>query len=244
MTKKKTTTEQELWWPRPYISWSQYNLWKTSQRQYLAHYCPSHCRFCGTRLWRPDWTSGHCRECFNVVISEWTNPAMELGLRVAEMLEHNGVKQHDKMLEYYRQTLPKYPFHEFQILKSFLGIKFSGKLDGFDPKKLIIGEYKTGRDWSQERADHHRQLDWYQLLVWLQYRRMAKKIYLHWIPTRFNIETMLPELTGEVKTFESPRTKAQILKMAADAQVVHKEIGIACGALPDPYVVHRVFPMS
>lgn len=232
----------ELWWPRPYISWSQYNKWRTSERQYLAHYCPEQCGWCGSALWREDWTAGRCHECWEPVISEWTNPAMQLGSQVALMLERNHIPHDDPMLEFYRQKLPKYPHHEYQIVIDFAGMKFSGKLDGWDPKTRTIGEYKTGRDWSQARADLHEQLDFYQLLVWKHTGRLAKRILLHWIPTRFNFSTMKPELTGDVVTFETQRTKEQMLKIAADAKKAYLEIGAACAAIPNPFVIHRKFP--
>jgi hypothetical protein len=226
-------SKNKLWWPRPYISWSAFEKWTGSPNEFVKHYCPPQCRSCGEILWRPDWESGKCHTCGQPVISEWTNPPMQIGLRVADMLESDD-PQEDEMLEHYRTLLPKYPHREFAINEEFAGIRFAGKLDGWNPGTMTIGEYKTGKDWSQRRADEHRQLDFYQLLIFLLYGKLAERIRLHWMPTRFNFGTMLPELTGAIETFETMSTKADALKMASDAIKAYQEIGERCGSLPMP----------
>ena len=231
-----TTSKQsksKIWWPREYISWSQFEKWEQGPNSYLRNYCPESCRSCGTLLWRPDWESGRCYACDQPVLSEWTNPAMQIGIRMAEMLESDE-PQWDPMLEHYRNILPKYPHREFAITQEFAGIKFAGKLDGWDPKTMTIGEYKTGVSWSQKRADTHRQLDFYQFLILVLYGNLAERIRLHWMPTKFNVGTMLPELTGKVQTFETMRTKQDAMRMAADAIKARAEIGKVCGALKIP----------
>lgn len=235
--KQSSESQKNNWWPRKHISWSQFEKWRGSPNEYIRHYCPASCQFCGVPLWRPDWGSGYCHECAGPVMAEITNTAMQIGLQIASMLEHNGVKHRDPVIENYRRTLPKYPYHEFPIDIDYIGITFTGKLDGWDPENLVIGEYKTGKDWTAERAEKHRQLDFYQLLVWRKTGKLAERIRLHWIPTRFNFDTMQPELTGEpCQTFETFRTKKDAQIMAADALRVHREIGKACGSIPNPYV--------
>lgn len=244
-TSKRSKQNSALWWSRPYLSWSQFEKWTGSPNEYVKHYCPDNCRSCGEMLWRPDWESGECHTCFQPVISEWTNPAMQIGLRVADMLETDE-PQRDPMLEHYRNILPKYPHREFAIKVDFAGMRFAGKLDGWNPRGMHIGEYKTGKDWSQKRADEHRQLDFYQLLVWRLYGKLAERITLHWMPTRFNFGAMLPELTGAVENFETMRSKADAMQMAADGTNAYQAIGERCGAIDIPYgyignagVIHR-----
>ena len=221
------------WWPRPYMSWSQFEKWTSSPNEYVRHYCPSQCRSCGTELWRPDWEGGRCHTCGQPVLSEWTNAAMQIGLQIASMLEADE-PQEDPKLELYRTFIPKPTHHEFAINRPFAGIRFVGKLDGWTPKTMTIDEYKTGRDWSQQRADRHRQLDFYQLLIWLLYGKLADRIRLIWLPTRFDIGIMAPELTGEIVTFDTMRTKQDAMRMASDTIKARAEIGMVCGALPMP----------
>lgn len=202
MTSSKRLTENsDSWHPRPYLSWSQFDKWTRNPNEYIRHYLYGD--------------------------PEWTNPYMQIGLMVADMLEHDDAKG-DPTMEHFRAFLPRYPYHEFAIDRPFAGMRFAGKLDGWDPATRTVGEYKTGLDWSQERADSHRQLDFYCLLVWLLTGSMPERLLLHWIPTRINFFTLQPELTGDIRTFETMRTKHDMLKMAADAKRVWREIGKRC----------------
>lgn len=186
-------------WPREYLSWSQLDCFERSPREYILRY---------------------------VYGDRRTNPAMELGKRMAEMLEKD-TEQDDEQLEFYRTFLPHYPQSEFEIKAEIAGVPLLGKLDGFQEETLEIGEYKTGRNWTQERADSHRQLDFYAMLVWKKYGKLPGKITLHWIPTRLN-EAGQPELTGEIQHFETARTLQQVLQIAADAKKAWGSIGRLC----------------
>lgn len=195
---KKTSTARR--YPRPYLSWSQLELFRKSPREYAMRY---------------------------IYGSNPTNPAMELGKVVAEMLEKD-TEQEDAALEHARIFLPSYPSKEHEIRATIAGVPLLGKLDGYDPVKGLIGEYKTGRLWTQERADKHRQLDFYALLVHLAYRVPVDRIgiTLHWLPTEWNNGD--PKITGDIVNFETSRTTSDILNISKEIVDTWKAIGEFC----------------
>ena len=150
---------------------------------------------------------------------------MELGKYVAEMIEHDE-EQEDEVLENLRIFLPQYQNKEFKIEAEINGVPILGKLDGFNTDPIKVGEYKTGRFWSQEMADDTEQLDWYALLVYLKFRVLPDKIpmTLTWMPTDWNGGD--PQVTGEIVNFETRRSTMRVLMIGKKIVDVWKEIGI------------------
>ena len=108
----KVSLDKPIKMPRPYISWSQLSLFERNPIEYASIYLYGDKR---------------------------TNPRMELGKAVAEMLE-KGEENTDKNLEFYRVFLPQYPHKEFDV-KAMLGdILLFGKLDGFDDRCSACGQ--------------------------------------------------------------------------------------------------------
>lgn len=196
---KSTPKKIKPFWPRPYLSWSQLDCFEHSPMEYIKRYIYGESK---------------------------STPAMEFGKRMAEMLEHD-TEQEDEELEFYRTFLPRYEKHEHEIRTEFAGVPLLGKLDGFNEDGLVIGEYKTGREWTAEKVRKHRQLDFYAMLVYKKYGKLPSKIMLHWIPTEINGSGKLGA-TGEIKQFETIRTMAQVFKIAADAKRAWDEIGRIC----------------
>ena len=157
------------------------------------------------------------------------NPAMQLGKKVAEMVEKDE-EQEDEILEHLRIYLPQYKHKEYEINTTFNGIKLKGFLDGFEPPpKLVVGEYKTGRLWTQDMADRTEQLHWYALLVHLAFKIPPEKIrfVLTWMPTEWEVGNIIRP-TGDIQNFETKRTTADCLKIGKKIIKAHQEIGQFC----------------
>ena len=191
-------------WPRKYLSWSQYSCWISSGTSHYEYFR---------------------RYLYNEPLP--TTPAMQLGSRMAEMLDKRDQPTGDTMLEHYRTFLPRYEHREEEVRENYGLVPLLAKPDGFTVKvngDILCGEYKTGKLWTQERADAHEQIDFYDLVFWKKYGVIPLNT-IHWIPTYTEPETgrILP--TGDWKDFPTLRTDAQLIKFGARLMMVWNEIG-------------------
>lgn len=173
--------------PRGYLSWSQLSLWEKDPNMYYQVYVEG--------------------------LDQFRTKYLELGKRMATALENGFDDEHDPLFEMLVVFMPGYPEREFEMNAVFEGIPLKGKLDGWNEKTLTIGEYKTGKKWTQSMVDNCGQLTFYALLVWLKYGKLPNKIYLHWARTDEDMVGNL-KLTGEIKTFEAKRTLRDIIMFA------------------------------
>lgn len=141
-------------------------------------------------------------------LNGFENEAMRVGRNLATRLETDE-QTGESMMEHLAIFLPSYPKREFEISADFEEIPLLGKLDGFNPRNRKIGEYKTGKKWTQAMADRSGQLTFYAILVWLKYGKLPPEIDLHWIKTEVVNNRIV--LTNEVKTFHTQRTLADII---------------------------------
>lgn len=219
---KNSQTKPGLRWPRPYLSWSQFSLWtrgSSGPDAYIKKY-----------LYKDP---------------EYTNRAMQVGRQMADMLMERDKETDDPILEHYRMFLPNYgcngdlPGQELQT--TYAGIPLLSKPDGYNPpiirpespsiKETVLhngelGEYKTGRLWTQARADEHEQIDFY-LLVWQQIWHTKPKTILHWMPTIINGAGM-PEPTGAIVNFETSRSDERLTIFGGKLIRAWREIGQRC----------------
>lgn len=170
--------------PRGYLSWSQMQLFEKDPNLYYQVYCEG--------------------------LDQFRSKYLELGKKMATTLENGHSDDGDPMLELMAVYMPSYPEREFDIKETFEGIPLVGKLDGWNKATMTIGEYKSGKNWTQSMADQHGQLTFYALLVWLKYKKLPEKIYLHWARTDEDMEGNLV-LTGEIKTFQTERSLKDII---------------------------------
>lgn len=186
--------------PRPYLSWSQFNLFEHSPEKYRKVY------FAGKR---------------------YDNEAMQIGSIVDKAIEKQETD--DKMIAHLMNFIPKYPKRQFEIpalsknkkvnmgyLKPlyFSGIPVYGVLDGFKPKPITIGELKTGVKWTQSMVDHSDQITFYDMLVFAKFGSLAKDIFLHWAKTQID-ENGNVRLLGDVQTFRTERNMTDIVRLYA-----------------------------
>ena len=179
--------------PRPYISWSQYSLFLRSKEQYKKVY---------------------------IYGEEFDNKYMVLGRRVAEILEKDEAD--NLTTAHIKNFIPMCPKREYEIKVDFQGVSLYGKLDQFNPRTKALRETKTGKKWTQARADKHEQLDFYALLVYAKYGVLPSKIHLDWAETQENDGSVA--LTGRVENFTTKRTMADVLRIANKIKVVWEGI--------------------
>lgn len=197
-------------WPRKYLSWSQYLCWTTSGETHYEYFR---------------------RYLFNEPLP--TTPAMQLGSRMAEMLEHREIATGDMVLEHYRTFLPRYEYREKELRVDYGEVPLLAKPDGYNEildvnamkiTGIDLGEYKTGKSWTQERADKHEQIDFYALVFWKLYG-VIPDCCVHWIPTYHEPGTGRVLPTGEMMDFHTIRTESQLIKFGAKLMMVWAEIG-------------------
>lgn len=170
--------------PRGYLSWSQLNLWEKDPNLYYQVYFEG--------------------------LDQFRTKYLELGKRMATTLANGFDEERDPLFEMLSVFMPAYSHREFDLKAEFEGIPLVGKLDGWNGKTLTIGEYKTGKNWTQGMVDRLGQLTFYALLVWLKYKRLPRKIFLHWARTDEDMFGNL-KLTGDVRTFETQRTLRDLI---------------------------------
>ena len=181
---------------RDYISWSQYWLYKQSPEKYKRIYI--------------DGEKGYVSD------------EMEFGSNFHEGLDKGS---DDIEIEAARLVLPNYSKREYEITEIYKGVKIKGVLDLFDKKKLRIhiGDIKTGKvKWTQERANNHGQLKFYDLLCLAKYGVMAKEIKLYWFETKDGEEGI--QLTGNHKEFKINNSLSDLLIFFADVKRVNDKI--------------------
>lgn len=143
---------------------------------------------------------------------------MRLGKLLAEARERGSDK--DPTLDFLAVFMPSYPKREYEIRVNFEGIPLFGKLDGYNPWKKIIGEDKTGKNFTQRMADQSDQLTMYSLMVWKK-SRLIPQINLHWAKT---IEVQGLSLTGDFKTFETSRTLKDFILLSKRLKIAWEGI--------------------
>lgn len=188
--------------PKGYLSYSQYQMWKTAKDRYIKKYMDG-------------------REDMNIY-----NKSLEYGKVVANALEE-GKEIGDTLTDTMMFMLPKYEVRdkddsvEFETDKGLLTLFF--KPDTFNPNNYDFREYKTGKTkWTQGKATNHFQLKFYALCIYLKYKHITEYTYLDWIETE-EIDGIIKP-TGKLLTFKVKIGKDIILDTLSKVVKVAKEI--------------------
>ncbi len=174
----------------PYLSWSRMSLYERDPKLYEKAY---------------------------ILGESFETEAMSLGKKVA--LARETRMTDDKVVEHLKIFFPQYPKKEYEVWKDkrrkqyleFEGIPIFGVLDGFDPKKLRIGEDKTGVKWTQGMVDKLGQLTFQSILVLRKFGRLPTEIKLNWGRTEKDKRNRV-RLTGDIKIFQATRTMTDIIR--------------------------------
>lgn len=140
--------------PKPYISWSQLELWERSKNEYVKKYI-------------------HGNETFET-------SHLRLGKKFASELQLEI--SNDPATQMMIDTIPKLEESEVEFEAMFGKYKLFGKFDSAGVTGFY--EYKTGTvPWTQERVNEHGQLDFYafaRMLLGLK----NNDVKLVWLPTK------------------------------------------------------------
>lgn len=182
-------SKQLLLSPRGYISWSQLNLFESSESRYIRKY------FYGEDI-------------------EYRNDFMDFGKRFATAKE-TGDPQGDMMLDFAIKAVPTFEKDEYEFIVNFETeygvIPILCKLDSFSIKLIQNIEYKTGKTvWTQARVNKSGQLLFYSTGILSKFGVNPKQ-KLVWLPTTIRNGSVVP--TGEILQFDFLATGSQLLEM-------------------------------
>lgn len=186
--------------PRGYLSWTQFILWKSSQETY--------------------------RKRYHVKGDSFQNDEMRYGKRVAEHLEKD-TEEDDEIIKALGSLLPRYPKMGYEmraVLKSKgCEIHLLSFFDTYKPRNHAFREDKTGRvPWTQKKAEKHKQLFFYALVIYLKTGKIPKEVHLDWIETK--TKDGVVSATGKIVSFKVEISLADVLTMAGQVTKVAREI--------------------
>ena len=210
-------------WPRPYLSWSQFQVWK----------------FKGEEEFAKVYIYGEGK----------TNPAMQLGKQVADMVFADE-EQGDPILEHLRIFLPHSEHTEFEVprLKGdnkrcgcakckargienplmFNGVPLYGILDGWTDKGFAANEKKTAKSRQYEEV-WRAQLKFYTLLLHLYFKIRPEQVdwTISWMPTEWETGNIV-QPTGDIENIKVKIGAGDLPRIGAELPLVWREIGQFC----------------
>ena len=123
--------------------------------------------------------------------------------------------------------VPRLKEYEHELLVKIGKIECIGFLDNFDLEAKCFSEFKTGKKWTQEKADKHGQIDMYAAMIYLKYGIKPEdlKISLIWLPTEEQ-QDFRTDFVKDMKPviFSVKKTLKEVLMFMAEIQVIHKEM--------------------
>lgn len=110
-------------------------------------------------------------------------------------------------------------------------IELIGFLDSFCPKHKYFKEYKTSSNtkrWTKKTTNEHGQLDFYYLLIWLNYSVAPENIdcELFYIPVEEGQDFRMKLSDAPIQSFKVKKTVLDILKFGKFIQKTYKEMEI------------------
>lgn len=180
--------------PRDHLSASQINLALTDANRYVRKYI-------------------YGEDC------DLDSAYIRLGKLVADVFDG---KRRDPAAELMKELVPKYPKREFKISCTLRRgndeFELIGHLDGWNPRKVLQGEYKTGRKrWTLVRAMLLLQLRIYALIHYKNTGKIPDQ-ELTWMGTEFDDRNNLI-LTGEFETFHVKHSVKTMLETEAQVWI-------------------------
>jgi len=144
-------------------------------------------------------------------------PAMKFGKEVGERIAADVL---------YLPTVPRLSLFEYELTAKLGERNLTGWIDTYEPHTALC-EYKTGKEWTQKRADEHGQITMYLLMLNLMHKVKPEDVRcrLVWLRTQENgdfstsfIKNMQPHI------FETKRTMMDILNFGAYIHDVYKQM--------------------
>lgn len=123
--------------------------------------------------------------------------------------------------------VPRLKEYEHELLVKIGRIECIGFLDNFDLEAKSFSEFKTGKKWTQEKANTHGQIDMYAAMIYLKYGIKPEDldIKLIWLPTEEQ-QDFRTDFVKDMKPviFPVKKTMRDILLFMTSIQVIHKEM--------------------
>jgi len=123
--------------------------------------------------------------------------------------------------------VPRLKEYEHELLVKVGKIQCIGFLDNFDLEAKSFSEFKTGKNWTQEKANTHGQIDLYTAMIYLKYGIKPEDltISLIWLPTEEQ-QDFRTDFVKDMKPVIFPirKTMRDILTMMVEVQRIHKEM--------------------
>ena len=183
---------------RDYFSWSQYNLWHTSKREFWKQY--------------------------NQNAERKSNKFFDKGKELAQYMEDGHIQQDckDPMLEHVASRIPRLAIMEHKLEVKFHSTKLLGFVDSGEEEGRLFMEYKTGKKpWTQEMVDEHDQLLFYAYMYFIKNRRIPG-CKLIWVETMETPNGLM--YTGELTPFDRTFTMREIMDFGAKIYETLSEI--------------------
>ena len=137
-------------------------------------------------------------------IIEEGNAKMNYGKEIGEKLATDPA---------YLPEVLRYNTFEHYLSGQVSGIPIHGYLDSFDSITHSFNEYKTSSNlnrWNQKSANEHGQLDFYYLLIYLNYKKKPEEINCHlcYIPVQETVDFTTEPFTTKMEV--TPGAKVQV----------------------------------
>lgn len=139
-------------------------------------------------------------------------------------------KSVDERIETEPDFLPDVPRlggFQHKFLVKIGKVECIGFSDDINIEKKELIERKTGKSWTQDKANKHRQIDMYASMIYLKYGIKPEdlKISLVWMQTEEQ-QDFRTDFVKDMKPviFPIKKTMRDILSFMAEVQVVHKEM--------------------
>lgn len=193
--------------PKPYLSFTQYSMWKRSPEKYIEIY----------------WKDGQ----------RFTSREMAFGKAVADCVE-NDEESGDPLLDLVIESLPKLEKAELELNCELKGsdivVPLYGKLDHGKLDLSAFREFKTGRTkWNQRVVDADEQITWYCTMIYIITGKIPQDVALAHAPTERDSNGRIVA-TGDVFVYPTRRNIGQILNMMVAMRKTWREIGERCEA--------------
>lgn len=187
---------------REYFSWSQYDLWKKSPKQFHKKYVLGE--------------------------DDSSNRRFDKGKEFAEYKEKGLIPHYcdDPLLESVGNAVPRLEVMEYKFETYLKGVKLLAYIDSFSLRDYEVFEYKTGKEpWTQERVDKHFQLNFYAAMVAITCG-VIPKVTLYWIETEDIEEDGKTKIryTGHIEKFVRKFTEKDILDSIKSIEETYSEI--------------------
>lgn len=123
--------------------------------------------------------------------------------------------------------VPRLKEYEHELSVKIGKIQCIGFLDNFDLDTRAFSEFKTGKSWTQDKANKHGQIDMYAAMIYLKYniRPEDLRISLIWLPTEEQ-QDFRTDFVKDMKpvVFPIQKTMHDILSFMAEVQIIHKQM--------------------